>query len=88
MGKLQVVIVFVKTVLCRSIILFPKVRLESEDYGYHLMGVEDLLQKHSLLEADVNVVGERVENVNGQAHRFIEDDFSEIGGEFLLLTVC
>jgi len=57
-----------------------KVRLESEDYGYHLMGVEDLLQKHSLLEADVNVVGERVENVNGQAHRFIEDDFSEIGG--------
>lgn len=52
----------------------------SEDYGKHLMGVEDLLQKHSLLEADVNVVGERVNNVNGQAQRFIDDDFSEIGG--------
>ena len=44
------------------------------------MGVEDLLQKHNLLEADVNVVGERVGNVNGQAQHFIDDDFSEIGG--------
>ncbi|XP_035827834.1 spectrin beta chain isoform X1 [Aplysia californica] len=57
-----------------------KARLLSEDYGKHLMGVEDLLQKHSLLEADVNVVGERVSTVNGQAQRFIDDDFSEIGG--------
>lgn len=52
----------------------------SEDYGKHLMGVEDLLQKHSLLEADLNVVGERVVNVNSQAQRFIDDDFTEIGG--------
>ncbi|GFS19194.1 spectrin beta chain [Elysia marginata] len=57
-----------------------KARLMSEDYGKHLMGVEDLLEKHSLLEADVNVVGERVTNVNSQAQRFIDDDFSEIGG--------
>ena len=54
----------------------------SEDYGKHLMGVEDLLEKHSLLEADVNVVGERVTNVNSQAQRFIDDDFSEIGGKY------
>ena len=52
----------------------------SEDYGKHLMGVEDLLQKHSLLEADVHVVGERVKTVNTQAHRFIEDDFTDVGG--------
>ncbi|XP_059173308.1 spectrin beta chain-like isoform X3 [Physella acuta] len=57
-----------------------KLRLMSEDYGKHLMGVEDLLQKHSLLEADVNVVGERVSTVNSQAQKFITDDFSEIGG--------
>lgn len=53
----------------------------SEDYGKHLMGVEDLLQKHSLLEADVSVVGERVSTVNSQAQRFVDDDFSEIGGK-------
>ncbi|KAK7507079.1 hypothetical protein BaRGS_00001930 [Batillaria attramentaria] len=57
-----------------------KARLMSEDYGKHLMGVEDLLQKHSLLEADVHVVGERVKTVNTQAQRFIEDDFADVGG--------
>lgn len=61
---------------------FPvQARLLSEDYGKHLMGVEDLLQKHNLLEADINVVGERVSTVNSQAQRFIDDDFSEIGGK-------
>lgn len=53
----------------------------SEDYGKHLMGVEDLLQKHSLLEADVHVVGERVKTVNTQAQRFVDDDFADVGGE-------
>lgn len=51
----------------------------SEDYGKHLMGVEDLLQKHSLLEADINVVGERVKTVNSQAHRFAEGNFVDVG---------
>ena len=40
-----------------------KVRLLSDDYGKHLLGVEDLLQKHSLVEADINVLGERVKQV-------------------------
>lgn len=56
-------------------------RLGSEDYGKHLMGVEDLLQKHSLLEADINIVGERVKNVNGQAQRFVDNDFPDAGGD-------
>ncbi|XP_064621468.1 spectrin beta chain-like isoform X3 [Lineus longissimus] len=56
-----------------------KVRLLSEDYGKHLMGVEDLLQKHSLLEADINVVGERVKSVNGQANKFVDGEFPEVG---------
>ncbi|KAG1673121.1 Spectrin beta chain [Nymphon striatum] len=34
-----------------------KNRLLSDDYGKHLMGVQDLLQKHSLVEADINVLG-------------------------------
>ena len=52
----------------------------SEDYGKHLMGVDDLLQKHSLLEADIHVLGERVKTVNLQALKFVEGDFSEVGG--------
>ncbi|VIO98225.1 beta-G spectrin, identical [Brugia malayi] len=47
-----------------------KVRLLSEDLGQHLMDVEDLLQKHSLLESDINIVGNRVKNVNSQAEKF------------------
>ena len=35
----------------------------SSDYGKHLLGVEDLLQKHSLVEADINVLGDRVRQV-------------------------
>ncbi|XP_041353644.1 spectrin beta chain-like isoform X2 [Gigantopelta aegis] len=57
-----------------------KARLMSEDYGKHLMGVEDLLQKHSLLEADIHVVGERVKMVNNSASQFIDDDSQELGG--------
>lgn len=58
-----------------------KARLQSEDYGKHLMGVEDLLQKHSLLESDINIVGERVKTVNANAGRFAEANFPEVGGE-------
>ncbi|ESN99908.1 hypothetical protein HELRODRAFT_101195 [Helobdella robusta] len=56
-----------------------KLRLSSEDYGKHLMGVEDLLQKQSLLEADINIVGDRVKNINTQAQRFVDEDFPEAG---------
>ena len=51
-----------------------KIRLLSEDYGKHLMGVEDLLQKHSLLEADINVLGERVKTVIEHSQRFLDDE--------------
>ncbi|XP_047735798.1 spectrin beta chain isoform X3 [Hyalella azteca] len=49
-----------------------KSRLLSEDYGKHLMGVQDLLQKHSLLEADINVLGERVKTVMEHSQRFLD----------------
>ncbi|XP_050407107.1 spectrin beta chain isoform X3 [Patella vulgata] len=57
-----------------------KARLSSDDYGKHLMGVEDLLQIHSLLEADVHVVGERVKTVNGMASRYVDGDIPELSG--------
>uniref|UniRef100_A0A914XEU2 Spectrin beta chain n=1 Tax=Plectus sambesii TaxID=2011161 RepID=A0A914XEU2_9BILA len=51
-----------------------KGRLQSEDVGQHLMDVEDLLQKHHLIESDVNIVGERVKMVNAQADKFTAPD--------------
>ena len=51
-----------------------KMRLLSDDYGKHLIGVEDLLQKHSLVEADINVLGERVKQVVQQTQRFLEEE--------------
>ncbi|XP_037873168.2 spectrin beta chain isoform X9 [Bombyx mori] len=51
-----------------------KMRLLTDDYGKHLMGVEDLLQKHALVEADINVLGERVKVVVGQSQRFLEGE--------------
>lgn len=50
-----------------------KARLSSEDYGKHLMGVEDLLQKHSLVEADINVLGDRVRAVVQNSSRYIDE---------------
>uniref|UniRef100_A0ABD2X9X6 Spectrin beta chain n=1 Tax=Trichogramma kaykai TaxID=54128 RepID=A0ABD2X9X6_9HYME len=51
-----------------------KLRLLTDDYGKHLMGVEDLLQKHSLVEADINVLGERVKAVVAQSQRFLDQE--------------
>jgi spectrin beta len=51
-----------------------KQRLLTDDFGKHLMGVEDLLQKHSLLEADVNVLGERVKQVIQTSQKFLSDE--------------
>ncbi|XP_072407098.1 spectrin beta chain, non-erythrocytic 1-like isoform X3 [Chiloscyllium punctatum] len=48
-----------------------KSRLQSQDYGKHLHGVEDLLQTHTLVEADIAVQAERVKTVNTGAQKFI-----------------
>lgn len=45
--------------------------------GKHLMGVEDLLQKHSLKEADINVLGERVKGVVQHSQKFLDQEATE-----------
>ncbi|XP_034966852.1 spectrin beta chain, non-erythrocytic 1 isoform X1 [Zootoca vivipara] len=50
-----------------------KVLLLSQDYGKHLLGVEDLLQKHTLVEADISIQAERVRGVNALAQKFATD---------------
>ncbi|XP_067941733.1 spectrin beta chain-like isoform X2 [Watersipora subatra] len=57
-----------------------KGRLLSEDFGKHLVSVEDLLQKHTLMEADLKVLGGRVETVNTSADRFVTCDDEEFQG--------
>ncbi|XP_032820091.1 spectrin beta chain, non-erythrocytic 1-like isoform X1 [Petromyzon marinus] len=50
-----------------------KLRLLSQECGKHLLGVEDLLQKHALVEADVAAQADRVKAVNAAALRFAEE---------------
>lgn len=47
--------------------------LLSQDYGKHLLGVEDLLQKHALVEADIAIQADRVKSVNANAQKFADD---------------
>ncbi|XP_064407877.1 spectrin beta chain, non-erythrocytic 1 isoform X2 [Latimeria chalumnae] len=50
-----------------------KGRLQSQDCGKHLHGVEDLLQTHTLVEADIAVQAERVKVVTTAAEKFTVD---------------
>ncbi|XP_037638678.1 spectrin beta chain, non-erythrocytic 1-like isoform X1 [Sebastes umbrosus] len=50
-----------------------KMLLLSQDYGKHLLGVEDLLQKHALVEADISIQADRVKTVNRNAQKFADD---------------
>uniref|UniRef100_A0A7N8WSG7 Spectrin beta chain n=1 Tax=Mastacembelus armatus TaxID=205130 RepID=A0A7N8WSG7_9TELE len=47
-----------------------KGRLQSPDSGKHLHDVLDLLQKHTLVEADISAQAERIKAVQGAAQRF------------------
>lgn len=49
-----------------------KGRLQSQDLGKHLAGVEDLLQLHELVEADIAVQAERVRAISASALRFCD----------------
>ncbi|KAL1006210.1 hypothetical protein UPYG_G00069280 [Umbra pygmaea] len=50
-----------------------KMMLLSQEYGKHLLGVEDLLQKHALVEADISIQADRVKTVNNNAQKFAID---------------
>ena len=54
--------------------------LQSEDYGRHLLDVEDLLQKHSLVEADIAAQEDRITAADEQAKLFLEME-SEVEGK-------
>ncbi|KAF7201466.1 spectrin beta chain, erythrocytic isoform X1 [Nothobranchius furzeri] len=51
-----------------------KARLLSPDFGKHLLEVEDLLQKHALLEKDIALQAERVQSTSAAALKFANGD--------------
>ena len=54
----------------------------SEDFGKHFTGVEDLLQKHTLVESDVQAQAERVKQANLSADEFLDMPPGEDGELF------
>lgn len=54
--------------------------LASKESGKHLLEVEDLLQKHGLLEADVAAQAERVGALNAAALKFTKLEGTGSGG--------
>ena len=59
--------------------------LQSEDYGKHLLSVQDLLEKHNLLEADIVTINERVKAINSQANKFIDQGLFR---SYICVHVC
>ncbi|XP_072314307.1 spectrin beta chain, erythrocytic isoform X2 [Eucyclogobius newberryi] len=51
-----------------------KARLLFPDFGKHLLEVEDLLQKHALLENDIALQAERVQGASAAALKFANGD--------------
>ena len=46
--------------------------MRSEDYGKHLLDVENLLHKHSLVESQIQSQGESVQKCKNVAQKFIK----------------
>ncbi|OQV17845.1 Spectrin beta chain [Hypsibius exemplaris] len=72
--SLEVHKTFLEMLLVAAAMEDLKIRLVSDDYGRHLLDVEELIQKHSLLDNDIAVIGDRVKAVNNTARRFIDDE--------------
>jgi len=58
---------------CLADMAQTEVLLKSEDYGKHLLGVQDLLQKHTLSEADITAQKERARSLEAQVQKFVEE---------------
>lgn len=54
----------------KRILCLLQMKLLSKDFGKHLLEVEDLLQKHTLQEADITIQAERVQTLNTAALKF------------------
>uniref|UniRef100_A0A8K9WKU0 Calponin-homology (CH) domain-containing protein n=1 Tax=Oncorhynchus mykiss TaxID=8022 RepID=A0A8K9WKU0_ONCMY len=64
-----------------------KARLLSPDFGKHLLEVDDLLQKHALVEADITVQAERVHDSNAAALKFANRDSKPISLSYMYVKI-
>jgi len=46
--------------------------LRSDDVGKHVLGVEDLLEKHLLTESQLSALGTRIRNLNKRAQPYMK----------------
>jgi len=46
--------------------------LRSDDTGKHVLGVEDLLQKHLLMESQLSALGSRIRQLNKRAQPYMK----------------
>ena len=71
---------YASTSICFLVcILLPQTALRSEDYGKHLLGVQDLMQKHTLTEADITSEFERCKSLKKQVQKFLDESHPDIG---------
>lgn len=62
----------------RWLVCWLQVSFQSGDTGGHLLGVEDLLQKHSLVELQVTVaMGETVRRLTRQGQQYVTQGHKE-----------
>ena len=59
----------------------------SEDYGKHFTGVEDLIQKHMLVEADIQGQADRVKQAIAAADEFLSMPIEENGNLLQLILL-
>ena len=71
-------IIFKNNVTLKDAICAPQAAVRSEDYGKHLLDVENLLHKHSLIESQIQSQGESVQRINNVAQKFIKAKHPEI----------
>ena len=65
--------------------LCSQISLKSEDYGKHLLGVQDLLQKHSLTEADITTQTDRAKALKArELFMLICDLLTVLSSQYLL----
>jgi len=50
---------------------------QSQDVGPHLLAVEDLLQKHSLMEVQVTAIGETQRRLGRQCQQHVNNGHKE-----------
>ena len=46
--------------------------MKSDDYGKHLTSVEDLIEKHTIVEADISSHGDRIKTLRTQSQKIID----------------